>query len=252
MSDDYLDLSKSFKGLNPDDHRVNRVLMVGALHDKHEVISSNDRALLRHMLRVFNQWQVPISANLAAFHDYKELPDVKSVRIMNILPEQGGEDFLKSQEKADALMLCNIARDVDDDAIMRPGNMNYLEMPSFLRASFSSSALHRDLDCWQKQIDNTAANFVAVTNTDGFRLAELNNGKFVEVAIPVDRGGSGRCEGMLVRRSYLEDIETYLTIATPEQAVSPLLEIAIDSHENPSRRYRYENLTGKLHAFDGP
>ena len=243
------DLSHAFKGANPDDYRLSRVLMVGACYDKEALISPNDDALLRHALRVFEKWRLPVAEELEKVRDRQGLPTAKSVHVINILPEHGGEDFLKSTEKGDVVILCNIARDVDDDAIKKPGNMAYAALPPSLRAAFTSSPDHRNIQAWQNQIEASDAKIVMVTNTDGFKLSELNTGKFASIALGMADGQLG----MMIRRDYLAEIEDFLTIdALVQGSESPLLGILAAASQNPAASFGYNVSTGRVVEYSGP
>lgn len=243
------DLSHAFIGANPDEHRLSRVLMVGACLGNDALLSPNDDALLRHALRVFDQWQLPVAQELENMREFRPAAFEKSVRVINILPEHGGEDFLQSREKGDVVILCNIARDVDDAAIRKAGNMAYAHLPPSLRAAFSSSPDHRDIATWHRQIEATEAKIVIVTNVDGFSLSELNSGKFAQVSLGVADGHMG----MLVRRDYLSHAENYLLLnSVTGKGESPLLDIAAGAACNPDTRFRYNPITRKAMEFSGP
>lgn len=243
------DLSHAFIGANPDEHRLSRVLMVGAFLGGENLLSPNDDALLRHALRVFHQWHLPVAEELENMREYRAQVTEKSVHVINILPEHGGKDFLQSREKGDVVILCNIARDVDDAAIRKPGNMAYAALPPSLRAAFSSSPDHNDIKAWQRQIEATDAKIVMVTNTDGFSLPELNNGKFAQVSLGA---GDGQM-GMLVRRDYLAHVENYLLLnSLTGKGESPLLDIAVAAERSPDARFRYNLATRKAVEYSGP
>ena len=243
------DLSHAFIGANPADYRIARVLMVGACLEKDGGLSQNDDALLRHAVRVLDQWRLPMSENLDAVCEDRAASRDTSVRVINILPEQGGEDFLGSKEKGDMVILCNIARDVDDDLIIRRGNMKYLEQPPSLRAAFSSSPDHNDIKAWQAQIVATDAKIVMVTNTDGFALSELHTGQFVAVSL----GVSDNAMGMLVRRDYLAEVENYLMLDSLfNKDESPLLAIASGAANDPAARFGYNLSTRQTVEYGGP
>lgn len=253
MAKNFKNLSHAFKGADADEHRLSRVLMVGGLHDKQNVISDVDSALLRHALRVLEAWSIPVSPNLEAFRDYREKPDTGSVRIINILPEHGGEDFLKSQEKGDIVILCNIARDVDDKMLMKKGNMAYLDTPARLRDSFSSSPDHRNLSKWHEQFDKSDAKIVMITNADGFSLQEMNNGSFVQISLPFSGATDDWHMGMLVRRDYLSTLENYLMVVSVNDNIySPLLNIAAAADMHPESRFSYNFTSGRTLEFPGP
>lgn len=245
-------LSHAFKGADPDDHRLARFLMVGGIHDKETVISVSDLGLLQHALRVFASWELPVTEDLDAVRDRYKPPSRESVRIINILPEQGGEDFLSSSEKGDVVILCNIARDVSDDAILRRGNMAHLNMAPSLRASFTSSPHHRDIKRWQQQLDDTGAKIVMVTNSDGFELPELNNGKFCQVSLSHYTAENDHF-GFLVRKDYLAAVEDYLLIqAIYTGKASPFLEIVQAANDQPDTRFSYDLASDRIRHFSGP
>lgn len=246
-------LSHAFKGADADEHRLSRVLMVGGLHDKDNVISPVDTSLLRHALRVFDAWNVPVDPDLEMFRDYQGSPSYRTVRVINILPEQGGEDFLRSSEKGDVVILCNIARDVDDKMLMQRGNTGYLNAPARLRDSFSSSPDHRNLAKWREQFEKADAKIIMLTNCDGFTLPEMNNGRYVEISLPFQGAIDDWNMGMLVRRDYLAALENYLmVVSVSNNKDSPLLHVAVAAENNPVSRFSYNLMSGRTLEFQGP
>lgn len=246
-----IDLSHAFSGANADDYRLSRFLMVGALHDKQRLLSQNDESLLRLSLNVLHRWQIPVTEDLDDVRAKHASPSRESVRIINILPEHGGEDFLRSEEKGDVVVLCNIARDVGDDLIYARGNMAYLSTPESLRAAFTSSPDHRDIKSWQKQIEKCEAKIVMVTNIDGFELSELNNGNFVSICFSA-YGGESKSEGMLVRRDYLSDLEDYLTVESFQRGYeSPLLSVIREVDKDPDTRFSYQYNNNRARRLPG-
>jgi len=150
------------------------------------------------------------------------------------------------------VILCNIARDVSDEAILARGNMAHFMMPASLRASFTSSPQHRDIKRWQQQLDDTGAKIVMVTNSDGFELSELNNGKFTQVSLS-SYGGENDNFGFLIRKDYLKAVEDYLLIQSIcTGAASPLLEVAQTANEQPNTRFSYHLGSGRIRHFSGP
>ena len=250
MAADFSNLSHAFTGIDPDQHRINRVLMVGALREN-GVISDSDFTLLRRFSNVLEHWNVPQAADFSRLHEPAARSGLPTVRTMNIRPDQGGEDFLKSAVSCDAIILCNIPRDIPKrEEIDRMVKHGMLSAVSNLLSSFAASADHDNLPLWRDQIKQSGAKMVMVTNTDGFELSELNDGSFLSVSVPYMGESAGKNVGILVRKDYLEDIETYLTAANLNGAgKSPLLALCEEACAGGSGSFAYNAEHKSMRRF---
>lgn len=239
MSDDYENLSKTFTGLHPDEHRISRVLMVGAVKEE-GLLSNSDYSLLRRFADTLSDWGIPQPDDFSRLRTLGERYEPPSVRTMNIRADQGGEDFLKSSVTCDAIILCNIPRDIPQpEEIDRMIEHGMYSAVSMVLRSFAASADHDKVPLWREQIENSGANMVMVTNSDGFALSELNNGNFINVSVPYAGTYADRNVGMLVRKDYLAGIESYLAVQSYKGTESPLLPVCVEACEGGKGTFSY-------------
>ena len=226
-----------------------RLLLVGAVVDWQRRLSYEDRAIATRVKDVLESWGVPVHhkiQNIIKSDNRMVYP--AAVRIMNIRPDQGREDFLISQEKAGIIVLCNIPL----DACYVPSKPAYNKVFRSLTKSYTASAHHNSIPVWQAAIARSDANIVFNTNNDGIPLDRLNDGRFVKILIPV--GGleglandPDECVGALVRKDYLKRLETYLHIrAMAGKGESPLLSVCAEAKEAKPRPIFYDVGSGRL------
>lgn len=205
------DLSHAFSYASAEHLMIRKALMVGAVPGKQTLLAENDHWILKAAVRHLAEWKIPLTHDLAEMMQSKPHdPSMQSVRIMNILPEHGGEDFHASQEKAALVALCNIPRDIPEamklDSGYRPTSDHY-------RLSHTGSAQHDDLQSWRDAIERSEANIVMIHGSDSFKPDDLNSGDYV--AIRIDDALS-----FLIKKSYFEEAEMHLHLQE-----SPLIDM---------------------------
>jgi len=163
-------------------------------------------------LSYLEEWKIPVSADILHARDNKYAPSPESIRLLNIQPEFGGEDFLFTNEKARFVMLCNIAKDVDDEFKIRDGKF---PDPGYLSDCFMSSQYHDDTRRWADKLSEVGADIVMVTGYDSFELDNLNDGSYVAIDI---RSGM---KGFLIKKDYLASAEIYLALQDSPLTTAP-------------------------------
>lgn len=222
-----INLGHAFTDMDPDDHRISRVLMVGAYPGKGRGLSDTDRSLMQHALSLMETFKIPLSDDLKAVTatDFEANPS--SYKIINILSEYGGEDFLHSHERGDLVVLCNIKKDVDPDCKIDPATYNPNIMPT-IRRSFLSSAEHDNLAAWNNKILESGAKAVVISGVDNFSANDFCNSDFIKV-------GMENFKGVLFERNFASRAETFLMLND-----SPLADIIGLSDENKEQTFYYD------------
>lgn len=206
-------LTHAFKGMDPEDHKVRRILMVGAHPDEESgrSLSLVDNLLLRSVIRHLESFKIPLGEGVLANKVFDHDPHPSVIRPICILEEYGGENFLVSQEKGDIVVLCNVPR---DDLYAETG------FPE-LRKSFQAADNHADMGAWNAQILNTGAKMAFIFGVDSFDPDDFNKKDFIKLKM------AGPLTGILIRRSFFEEAASFLL-----EKDSPLAPI-ITHFDNP-------------------
>lgn len=218
-------MTSGLAGIDPCDFTIGKMLMVGAEPGVYEGLSLTDQVLLSLARQQLENWKLPYLANA---HE--------NVRVMNILPEFGGEDFLKIAAQASMVILCNIPHTIPDNLDQYRG-AGY----GLLTKSFMSSRDHSNTVKWAEQLDKTSADIIMVAGIDSFTLGELNNGEFSSLETVSD---GKNIQGFLIRKSFLERAETFLLVQD-----SPLYQVIETLHQDPQASFEYDDNLRRLRAL---
>lgn len=203
-------LSDSFKGMDPADYRIDRVLMVGALYGKETYLDDADFLLLRVSVRTLAAAGFGFAEDVAvAARNIAHRPSAASVDIINIRDDMGARDFLAEKPRGDLVIFCNIPRD---------RNPEY----SFISRSFELSVLHQQPGLWGRVTEAAGAKaVVAFGGPDCLGLGDFSNPSHRPVFMnPIGASHLGYVLETQVARSILEEGEAYFSsIGAPmEQA----------------------------------
>ena len=211
-------LSDSFKGMDPEDYRIDRVLMVGALRGNETYLDGPDSVLLRVTVRTLSAAGFGFSEDVAAAaRDIYHTPSKNSVDIINIRDDMGGRDFLEEKPRGDLVIFCNIPRE---------RNPEY----NAISRSFELSALHQQPGLWGRATQATCAKaVVAFGGLDCLHIGDFSTPDHCAVFItPGSVSHLGQPLETQISRSILDNGEAYFS-----SIGAPLERVCIDHQTNP-------------------
>lgn len=194
-------LSDSFKGMDPEDYRIDRVLMVGALRGKNSYLDDGDFLLLRITVRTLAAAGFGFSEDVAAAaRDISYAPPEQSVDVINIRDDMGQRDFLEEKPRGDLVIFCNIPREQNPEynAISR---------------SFELSVLHQVPGLWGKATQATGAKaVVAFGGPDCLNIGDFSTPDHRPLfMVPVGVSSLGYVLETQIAQSVLDDGEAYFS-----------------------------------------
>lgn len=232
--------------LDPDKNRVDRIVMAGAETENGPHFSAVDTHILRTIVGALEDLKFPVSegfSGIAEGHDPVRA-DRNDIQISNVRQEFGGQDFLKMEDPADVVALCNIPvhnLSYGSNASVGFGGTpeNYLRM----QRSFSRSNGGTDtMDDWRAALSRVDPKFVFLWGgLDCHQIADLKTREHVSLSL------NNGCN-VLIRRDMLDDLTMKVHYL---QTRSPLVRISSSLAERPDITHFRFSKTAELSRDTG-
>jgi len=195
------------------DFTINTVAMVGGLRSMLIEKWGNDRFMLRLALMAAKTFGVTLSPLLESIHASREgnlltemfnHPSANNdleqvIKIINIHPNEGGQDFLKVDTHTDLVVFCNIPYRIQklglgvsfEDAV----KINH-PFAFDMAASLRVSEYNDDIARWQQKLHQSGAKMAFISGEDDVPAEQLKGDHFAVVR------GKKFPHGILIRKDF--------------------------------------------------